>query len=138
MALQAGDLLRNNMIGQYETTVGPSPKLQLRTGLQAANCAAAAAGVLLAEITLPADWLTAPSSGGVALSGSWSGTGLPAAGGGTTIGHFRLLNNAGTVCHEHGSVTLTGNGGDLTVDNLSIANAQPVNITGWSRLQSGA
>lgn len=134
MTIQLGTTLRDNMIGQYESTVGASPKLQIRSGAQPANCAAADSGTLLAEITLPADFLTAPSSGSVSLNGSWSGTGAAAG----TAAHYRLKNNAGSVTHEQGSVTLTGGGGDLTVDNTSVQVSQIVNVTSWVRTQGGA
>jgi hypothetical protein len=138
MPIQNSVALRTNMIAQYETTVGASPRLQLRTGAPPANCAAADTGTLLAELVLPADWMTTAANGSISLNGTWSGTGLPAAAGGTAIGHYRLKDNAGTVTHDQGSVTITGGGGDLTVDNLSLANAQPVNVTGWTRTQGGA
>lgn len=134
MAIQLGDTLRNNMVGQYETTIGASPKLQIRSGAAPANCAAADSGTLLAEITLPADWMTAASGGSISLNGSWSGTGSNAG----TAAHYRLKNNAGSVTHEQGTVTVTGGGGDLTVDNTSIAASQVVNVTSWTRTQGGA
>ena len=37
--------------------------LTIRTGAQPANCAAAAAGTVLATINLPADWLAAATGG---------------------------------------------------------------------------
>lgn len=42
-----------------ESAIGASPSLELRTGAQPANCAAADTGTLLCAIALPADWLTA-------------------------------------------------------------------------------
>lgn len=134
MAIQLSTTLRDAMIGQYETTIGASPKLQIRSGSVPANAAAADAGTLLCEITLPADWMTAASSGSISLNGTWSGTGAAAG----TAAHYRLKNNAGTVTHEQGTVTATGGGGDLTLDNTSIAVSQTVNVTSWSRTQGGA
>ena len=134
MTIQLGTTLRNNMIGQYETTVGAGPKLQLFSGAQPANCAAADSGTKLAEITLPADWMTAPSNGGITLNGTWSGAGLVAG----TAAHYRLKDSAGTTCHEQGSVTLTAGGGDLTLDNTNIAVSQAFNVTSWNRTQGGA
>jgi hypothetical protein len=134
MTIQLGTTLRNNMIGQYESTIGTAPKLQLRSGSQPANCAAAASGTLLVELTLPSDWLTAASGGAVSLAGSWSGAGAAAG----TIAHYRLLDSAGATCHEQGSVTATGGGGDMTVDNVSVAVSQAVNVTSWTRTQGGA
>lgn len=134
MTIQLSTTLRNNMVGQYETTIGAAPKLQIRSGAQPANCAASDSGTLLCEITLPSDWLGAASSGAVALAGSWAGTGAASG----TAAHYRLKDSAGSVCHEQGSVTATGGGGDLTLDNVSIATSQAVSVTSWTRTQGGA
>ena len=140
MTIQLGTTLRNNMIGQYESTIGTSPKLILRSGDAPANCAASDSGTLLAIITLPSDWMNAASSGAVTLLGTWAGTGAAAG----TVAHYRLkdstatsTDNTGTT-HEQGTVTATGGGGDLTVDNTSIAVSQAVSVTSWSRTQGGA
>jgi len=101
------------------------PKLQIFTGSLPANCAAASTGTKLIEMTLPADWSSAASSGSKALSGTWQSTGLAAG----TAGYYRIVDNAGTTCHEQGDVTATGGGGALTLDNTSIASAQTVTIT---------
>lgn len=134
MTIQLGTTLRTNMISQYESTVGASAKLQIRTGAQPANCAAADSGTLLAEIALPSDWMTAASSGAIGKNGTWS----VAASGTGTAAHYRLKDSAGSVCHEQGSTTATGGGGDLTLDNTSIAAAQTVTVTQWDRTQGGA
>lgn len=136
MAIQLSTTLRNNMVGQYESTFsGSAPKLQIRSGTKPANCAAASAGTLLAELTLPTDWVTAASGGAVAINnGPWTGTGSAAG----TATHYRLFDNAGTTCHEQGDVTATGGGGDLEVTNTSIASGQAVSVTAWNRTQGGA
>lgn len=134
MAIQLSTALRNGMIGAYETTVGTAPKLQIRTGAAPANCAAADSGTLLAELTLPSDWMTAAAAGAIAKNGAWAGTGVAAG----TAAHYRLKDSAGATCHEQGTVTASGGGGDLTLDNPSIANAQAVTITQWDRTQGGA
>lgn len=134
MTIQLGTTLRNNMVGQYESTVGTSPKLQIRTGAQPANCAAADSGTLLCEITMPSDWMGAASAGAVALLGTWAGTGAAAG----TAAHYRLKDSTATTCHEQGSVTATGGGGDLTLDNTTIAASQAVSVTSWTRTQGGA
>jgi hypothetical protein len=134
MAIQLSTTLRNNMVGQYETTIGTAPKLQLRSGAQPATCATADSGTLLAELTLPSDWMGAASAGAIALAGTWSGTGAAAG----TAAHYRLKDSAGSTCHEQGSITATGGGGDLTLDNTSIAVSQAVSVTSWTRTQSGA
>lgn len=134
MTIQLSTAVRNTKAGALETNAGASPLLRIRTGAQPANCAAARSGTVLVSITLPADWLTAPSAGGVALNGTWQGT-ASAAG---TAAHYEIMDAAGTTCHEQGSVTATGGGGDLTLDNVSIANGQQVTITGFTRTEGNA
>lgn len=128
MALQLSTGVRNARLDAIETTVGTAPKLQLRTGSAPANCAAASTGTLLAELTLPSDWLAAAASGSKALAGTWSGTGSAAG----DAAHFRIFDSAGTTCHMQGTVTATGGGGDMTVTNVTIANGQAVAVATFS------
>lgn len=133
MTRQYSDAVRDGWNNAYETGIGTAPVLELRTGAQPANCAAADSGTLLASLTLPSDWQGA-SSGGVSTKlGTWSGTAVAAG----TAAHYRLKSSGGT-CHEQGSVTITGGGGDLTLDNPSIANGQAVVIATWTRTAPGA
>lgn len=110
-------------------TSAAAPKLRIYSGSAPANCAAAATGTLLAEITCPADFYANASAGSKALSGSWT----VAATAGGTAGYYRIVDNAGTTCHEQGTVTATGGGGDLTLDNVSIAASQVVTITSMTK-----
>lgn len=133
MAYQFSTAARNAWLDAIETTVGVSPTLEIRTGAAPANCAAAATGTVLATMTLPSDWMAAAASGSKALSGTWQDASADAAG---TAGHFRI--NAGATCHIQGTVTATGGGGDMTLDNVSIAAAQQVTITAFTLTASGA
>ncbi|MBX3610399.1 MAG: hypothetical protein KF871_10945 [Hydrogenophaga sp.] len=128
MAIQLSVAVRNARGDSLETTTGTAPKLQIRTGAQPANCAAADSGTLLCEITLPSDWLAAASAGVKSLLGTWSGSGAAAG----TAAHFRIKDSAGTTCHMQGSVTATGGGGDMTLDNTSIAVSQAVQVTSFT------
>ncbi len=135
MALQLSTSVRNAMLDAIETTVGTSAILELRTGSVPATCATADSGTLLISYSLASDWAAAASSGSKALSntpisGSASATG--------TAGHFRLKDSGGTTCHAQGTITATGNGGDMTVDNTSITSGQTVNVTSLTFAQSGA
>lgn len=132
MARKLHPTLRNAMADVYESTIGASPKLQLRTGAPPADCTAADTGTLLAECAVPADWLTAASGGAKTKLGSWSFTGLAAAGAGTNIGHYRLKDTAGTTCYDQGTVTVTGGGGDMEIDNTNIAQNQAGSVSNWS------
>jgi hypothetical protein len=125
MAVQLSVAVRNAQLDQFEVVTGTSAKLQLRTGAPPANAAASDTGTLLVEMTLPSDWMAAASSGSKALAGSWTGTG--AADG--TAAHFRIKDNAGTTTHLQGTVTATSGGGDMTLDNTSIATSQTVTVT---------
>lgn len=100
MTIQHSEIVRNAVAQAVETAIGASPILQLRTLAPPANCAAADVGVLLASITLPADWMAAPTGGTGTKLGVWSGT-IAVSG---TAGHYRIKNAAGTVCHEQGTV----------------------------------
>lgn len=128
MTIQFGTTLRNNRSASIETTIGTTPKIRVYSGAQPATPATAASGTLLAEFTLASDW-SSQASGvltltSVPLSATATATG--------TAGHYRFVDSAGTTCHMQGSVTATGGGGDLTVDNTSISSGQTVQITGWT------
>jgi len=101
MTIQLGTTLRNALLATYESTIGTSPKRRYYTGTKPTVCSASATGTLLVEMTLPSDWMDAPSSGGAAKLGAWSGT--VAADG--TAGYYRIYESTGTTCHEQGSVT---------------------------------
>jgi len=133
MAVQLSDAVRNAMADTYESTIGTAPTLEVRTGAPPANCAAADSGTLLASMALPSDWLSAASSGGKTLLGVWQDLTADATG---TAGHYRIKQ--GGTCHEQGTVTATGGGGDLTLNNVSIAVGQAVSVTAFTRTMSGA
>jgi len=124
MALQYSVTLRNNQLDQIEATIGASAILEIRSGNPPASTADADAGTLLVSITLPADWMAAAANGQVAKLGTWQAT-ASASG---TAGHFRIKNSTGTTTHMQGTVTATGGGGDMELDNTSIASGQTVTI----------
>lgn len=129
MTIQLSTAVRNARLDAIETTMGTAIVVKIRTGAQPANCAAADSGSVLVEYTLASDWAGNAAAGSKAfsstpISGTASGTG--------TAAHYRAYASDGTTCHMQGSVTATGGGGDMTVDNTSIASGQAVNITGWT------
>jgi hypothetical protein len=135
MAIQLAVLTRNARLDAIETEVGTTPVLKLRTGAQPANCAAADSGTVLMSETCPSDWMAAASSGSKALAGTWQAT---ATGGGGTIAHFRLYASDGTTCKMQGSVTITGGGGDMTLDNNVVADGQTITITTFTLTDGNA
>lgn len=138
MARQFSTAFRDAAIGQLESTVGTTPVLRIFSGSPPANCAAANTGTELANGNLPSDWLGAASSGSVSKNGTWTLTGQSGAGGGTNAGYYRLYASNGTTCHEQGTVTATGGGGDMTIDNISIANGQTITVTAYAATMPGA
>ena len=103
--------------------------LVIRSGAPA-GVANAATGTVLATIALPATPFTS-GTGQVTLNGTWSAS----ASGTGTAGHYRITNGSDI---EEGTVSATGGGGDLTLDNASIATGQTVTISTWTRTMPAA
>jgi len=135
MAVQLSIAVRNARLDTIESTIGTSAILRIRTGAAPADCATADSGTVLAELTLPSDWMAAASGGTKALSGTWQDASANAAG---TAAHFRVYNSAGTVCGIQGTVTATGGGGDLELNNTSIQVGQSVTVTGFTLTDANA
>lgn len=137
MAFQYSTSVRTATLDPIETTIGTTPRLYIYTGSVPANCAASATGTLLNAVSyaLPSDWLAAASSGTKSIAGSpWT---LTAAAAGTA-GYFRILDSTGTTVHIQGTITATGGGGDMILDNTSIAVGQIINITTFTLTAGGA
>lgn len=135
MTVQLSTTVRNARLDAIESAIGASAILKIRTGAQPANCAASDSGAVLATLPLPSDWMSAASSGSKAKSGTWEDASADASG---TAAHFRLYASDGTTCHAQGTVTATGGGGDLTVDNTSFAAAQAFSITSFTLTDGNA
>jgi len=132
MAIQFSVAVRNARVNAIEATVGTAPKLRILTGTQPDTCATEESGTLLCQLTLPSDWANAGSSGASTLLGTWSGTAAATG----TAGYYRIVDTAGTTCHEQGTV---GQGtGDLSLDNTSIATGQTVSVTTWTTTDGNA
>lgn len=134
MAKQYSTSLRNALLETYESHIDTSPVLEIRSGTPPANCAASDTGDLLASIALPSDWMGDAANGAKAKAGTWQDSAADDTG---TAGHYRLKASGGTV-HEQGTVTATGGGGDMTLDNVSLAAGQSVTITSWNVTMGGA
>lgn len=129
MTMQLSVAVRNARLDAIETTIGTSAILKIRSGAQPASCAAADSGTVLSTLNLPSDYMAAASGGSKSKSGTWEDTSADATG---TAAHWRLYASDGVTCGAQGSVTATGGGGDLTVDNTSFAAGQDFLITGWT------
>lgn len=135
MPFQFSTAARNASLDAIETAIGASPILRIRTGAPPANCAAARTGTVLATMTLPADFMAAASGGSKGLSGTWQDAAADAAG---TAGHFEIMDATGTTCHIQGNITATGGGGDMEIQNTSIAIGQQINVTAFNITAGGA
>lgn len=126
MTLQISIAVKNGQLNSIESTIGTSAIIKIRTGSVPAAITDPDSGTVLATINLPSDWLAAASGGSISKQGTWEDASADATG---TAGHFRLYASDGTTVHMQGTVTVTGGGGDLELDNTSIASTQKVTIT---------
>lgn len=90
--------VRNAQVAALESTVGTAPILRAYAsgGSPPSAVSDAPVGTLLAEGTLPSNWLADPSNGAGALAGSWSMTGVADG----AIDYLRLYASDGTTCHQ--------------------------------------
>ena len=130
MAIQLSTTTRNRFRDAYVAAFPAGASLVIRSGTPA-GVGNAATGTILATIALPATPFT-NGTGAVTLSGTWSETSADGTG---TAGHYRMTNGSDI---EEGTVTATGGGGDLTLDNTSITTGQTVTITSWTRTMPAA
>lgn len=128
MSLTFADAAWNAMLDAFETATGVSAILKLRTGSAPATVASPSTGTVVATMNLPSDWMANAASGTKALSGTWQDTSADAAG---TVGHFEICKSDNTVMLR-GTVTATGGGGDITLDNVAVNLAQSVTITAFN------
>lgn len=138
MAIALSPTLKRQILdGAFNAAAGvnfDAGVLEIRSGA-APGTEAAETGTLLASIAIPADGFAVAAGSSVAKAGTWSDTAADAAG---TAAHFRMrrtgdAGGASTITSRiEGTVTATGGGGDLTLDNTNIAVGQQVTITALS------
>jgi hypothetical protein len=127
--------VRNARLDAIETAIGTDAVLKIRTGAPPTNISDADSGTVLATLTLPTDWMAAASSGSKAKAGTWQDTSADNTG---TAAHFRVYASDGTTQHIQGTITATGGGGDMELDNTSIASGQTVTITTFTLTDGNA
>lgn len=135
MALQLSVAVRNAQLDTLETTVGTAPILRIRTGSPPANCGTADSGTVLAEMTLPSDWMAAASSGSKAKSGTWEDLSANDTG---TAAHWRIYDSSGATCHLQGTCSGTGGGGDMELSSTSLVAGGTVTITTFTITRANA
>lgn len=129
MTIQLSVAVRNAELDAIETTISTSAVMKIFDGTLPANCAAADNGTVLATVSLGVDWLAAASSGSKAKNGTWQDSSADNTG---TADYYRIYASDGTTCHIQGTVTATGGGGDMTVDNINFASAQNFTVTSFT------
>lgn len=135
MAITLSAAIRNARLDAIETIVGTSPILRIRTGAPPTHVSDASTGTVLATVPLPSDWMAAASAGAKAKSGTWEDTSADAAG---TAGHFEIVASDTTTVGIRGTCSLTGAGGDMTLDNTSFQAAQDFTVTGFTLTDGNA
>lgn len=135
MAIQLSTAVRNARLDTVESTIGTSAVLKIRSGAAPADVATADSGTVLATLTLPSDWMAAASGGSKAKAGTWEDTSADATG---TAEHFRVYASDGTTAHIQGTVTGTGGGGDMEVQNTSFTSGQAFTITTFTITDANA
>lgn len=135
MAVNYSTAVRIAMLDIIESTIGGNARIRFYSGTKPIACSDASTGTLLATMALTGaggDWMSAASAAGNVVTkakngaSTWTTTGVAAG----NIGYYRIYDASETVCHEQGTVTATGGGGDITVDNVTIAIGQALTITG--------
>jgi hypothetical protein len=132
MATQVTDVVARTMLDSLDATFNGG-KIQIRTGA-APGVGQSPAGTLLIDEDLPADALAPASGRSKAKNGTWQAVGLAVG----QAGHFRIIaagDTGGANQNEpriEGTVTATGGGGELTLDNINIAVDQTVTVTSFS------
>ncbi len=132
MALQASTARRNSCASALIAGIAGGT-LRIRSGSVPANCAATRTGTTLSTITLPSPAFGSPSGGTVALTGTWEDLSADATG---TPGYFDI--EVSGAIELQGTVTITGGGGDLTVNSATFTALQPFTITSASFAVGGA
>lgn len=129
MAIKFSVAVRNARLDAIETAIGTSAVLKIRSGAVPSAITDADSGTVLATLSLDSDWMAAASGGSKAKSGTWSDSAADATG---TPAHFRVYASDGTTQHMQGTVTITGGGGDMTVDSVSFTAGQSFTITAFT------
>lgn len=127
MAITFTTGLKNTLLDAIETAVGTSARLIIYDSITIPAVNSAATGTVLADMTLPSDWLAAASGGTKALAGTWSDPGANATG---TATYFRVLNNGADTTFIQGTVGTSG--ADLNLSTVSITSGAAVSITGFT------
>lgn len=105
--------------------------IEVRTGAQPASVGTAATGTLLGTLTLSDPAFGAATSANPAVATAAAITSDSSADASGTAGWFRGYDSAGTAVID-GSITATGGGGDMELDNVTVVAGGTISISAWT------
>ena len=118
------------LAGNFATSMN-SGYIRLYSGTAPATTAAAAGTLLAGDGRLGATAFAAPSAGTNARQiVANTMTSDPAADAGGTPTYARIFSNDGTTVILQCTVTVSGGGGEMTIDSVPIVQNAPINFTG--------
>lgn len=140
MAVQFSQAIRNQML---QGTIGNSSYvsgfslLRIYSGSIPQDCASAATGTQLASMSLTGATtaFNSAANGSISKVATWNYAQATSAG---TAGYFRITDSNGTTTAMQGTITLTGGGGDMTFDDITLEVGQPIVVTGFTITAGGA
>ena len=133
MSIQFSTDLRNGQNDQITTKIGANGLLDIFTGSPPGSCDSADSGTKLVEFICNATFAPSSTSGSITINPYTSVTALASG----TAGYFRFKTSGGAQ-KVQGTVTASGGGGDLTLDNTSINSGQLVSMNTQTITAGGA
>jgi hypothetical protein len=128
MSVNINDNLANDVLTGINQ-VFDGGTLTMRAGARPANAQAAQTGTIISIIPVAADSFAVPAARSMAANGlPWEDTSADAAG---TIG-WAVLENAAKTRRMDFTVTATGGGGDIEVEQTVVALGQDIRVTSFS------
>lgn len=121
--------IKNARLDAISTAWGATPKLRIYSGTVPADVNATLANTTLAEVTLT----PAGAAAGVKDMLGVSKPLVTTAAANGTATFYRVLNSAGSVSFEQGTVGTSG--ADLVIDNTVIATTQTVNFNTFTKTE---
>ena len=131
MALRFSNTLRSNMMDEITSFAGASATIKLYTGTQPSG--GGSTTTLLCTLTCNAVAFAGAASNGILTLNDVTGGTAVATG---TATWFRVATSGGTFVMD-GSITTTGNGGDMTLDDTAIVINGSVTLGGPNTLTAG-
>lgn len=122
--LQYNDDINNARLDVIETTIGTAPIMRLYSGSLPATLGDARTGTLLAEGTLPSNYMADAASHVKGILGTWTLIGTASG----VAGYFDISDSGDTKPYVQGNVGLTGGTFALELDNTNVNVSQEVFI----------